>query len=59
MLVCCKCDKNMEPAKTQFSYLGHAFSTEVLRCPSCGQVFIPEELARGRMSEVEMTLEDK
>lgn len=59
MLVCCKCNKEMEPMKTQFGYLGHAFSTEALRCPSCGEVFIPEELAKGRMSEVEMMLEDK
>jgi hypothetical protein len=49
----------MLPAPTGFSYLGHAFRTDVLRCPSCGQVFIPESLAKGRMAEVETTLEDK
>jgi hypothetical protein len=59
MLVCCKCEKKLEPVRTQFSYLGQTFSTEVQRCPSCGAAFIPEELARGRMAEVEMTLEDK
>jgi predicted amidophosphoribosyltransferase len=59
MFVCCKCGKNLEPIKTQFTYLGQTFSTEVQRCPSCGQALITEELAVGRMAEVEMTLEDK
>lgn len=58
-LMCGKCGVEMAPAPTQFSYLGHVFRTEVLRCPSCGQVFIPESLARGRMAEVETILEDK
>jgi hypothetical protein len=49
----------LEPIKTRFSYLGHTFHTEIPRCPECGQAFIPEELARGRMSEVETSLEDK
>lgn len=58
-LICCICDKALEPAKTQLSYLGHEFTAEALRCPVCGRVFIPEELASGRMAEVETTLEDK
>ena len=58
-LLCGKCSVEMVPAPTQFSYLGHVFRTDVPRCPSCGQVFIPEDLARGRMAEVEMALEDK
>jgi hypothetical protein len=27
--------------------------------PKCGQVYISEELTKGRMAEVEMNLEDK
>ena len=42
-----------------FSYLGKQFEHEVDRCPECGQVYIPEELAKGRMAEVEKILEDK
>jgi len=45
--------------KAFFSYLEHSFSTEVLRCPVCGQVFIPESLARGKMAQVEVSIEDK
>jgi transposase len=43
----------------QFSYLKRSFRHKVPRCPECGQVYIPEDLARGRMREVETTLEDK
>lgn len=59
ILVCSKCGVEMAPAKTCFSYLDHSFHTEVMRCPLCGQVFIPESLAKGRMSEVEISIEDK
>jgi len=58
-LVCCKCQKELEMMKTDFTYLGHTFFTELPRCPECGQVYIPEELVRSRISEVEMQLEDK
>ena len=58
-LICNRCDVELTDVKTQFSYLGHTFHTDVPRCPECGQVFIPEELASGRMSEAEMSLEDK
>lgn len=58
-LICFKCQKELELKKTNFTYLGHSFFTEVPVCPECGQVFIPEEIVRGRISEVEMQLEDK
>ena len=57
--ICNRCNVDMKPMKVGFSYLGHSFHAETLRCPSCGQVFIPEELVKGRMVEVEMELEDK
>lgn len=58
-LVCNRCSVTLTPIRTQFSYLKHAFHTEVPRCPKCGQVFIGEALAKGRMAEVESSLEDK
>jgi tRNA(Ile2) C34 agmatinyltransferase TiaS len=58
-LICCKCNKELELKKTNFSYLGHVFFTEVPRCPQCGQVFISEELVKGRIAEVEIQMEDK
>ncbi|MDD6764205.1 MAG: hypothetical protein PUE50_01890 [Firmicutes bacterium] len=58
-LICNKCGVPLEPIKVNFSYLGKQFEHEVDRCPECGQVYIPEELAKGRMAEVEKILEDK
>ncbi len=58
-LICCKCNKKLEPKKTDFTYLGHSFFTEILRCPECGEVFIDEDLVNGRIAMVEMELEDK
>lgn len=54
-----RCNVPMEKAKTGFSYLTFTFHTELLRCPVCRQVFVPEELVKGRMSRVEAELEDK
>ncbi|SMC46160.1 DVU_1557 family redox protein [Sporomusa malonica] len=58
-MICCKCLKELKPCKTYFKYLGNSFFTDVLKCPECGQVYISETLAKGRMAEVEMQLEDK
>jgi hypothetical protein len=40
-------------------YLGSAYPVDLLKCPQCGLVMVPEELALGKMAEVEKTLEDK
>lgn len=59
VFICYKCQKELKPEKTYFTYLGNSFFADVLKCPQCGEVYIPEELAKGRMAEVEMQLEDK
>ena len=51
-LICCRCNKELVPTQTFFDYLGHNFHTDILRCPECGEVYIPESL-------VEQELEDK
>ena len=56
---CGICNKELVTKKTVFSYLGHTVAHEVLTCPKCGKVFIPEALAEGKMAEVEEQLEDK
>lgn len=58
-MICSKCGVPLEPANLYLSYLKHSFHTKIMRCPKCGMPFIPEDLADGRMSEVEKTLEDK
>ncbi len=53
----CKCELVLK--KVVLEYMGHAIANEVPACPKCGKVYISEELAEGRMSEVEQLLEDK
>ncbi|MHB8072447.1 hypothetical protein E4K67_07770 [Desulfosporosinus fructosivorans] len=56
---CVKCNVRLVALKTTFTYLKHEFYVDLPRCPSCGQVYVSEELAKGKMTEVEMSLEDK
>jgi len=56
---CAACGASLAIGKVMISYLGSAFPVDLLKCPSCGLVFIPEELAMGKMVEVEKSLEDK
>ena len=58
-MICCHCNRELVPKQTFFQYLGHNFHTDILSCPECGEVFIPESLVKGRMAEVEQELEDK
>ncbi len=59
VIICYKCQKALLPTKTYLSYLEHSFYADILRCPGCGEVYIPEELVRTRIADVEMQLEDK
>ncbi|MCL1834877.1 MAG: DNA-binding protein [Oscillospiraceae bacterium] len=59
MWKCNACNEPLVVMKTQFSYMDRSFTHEVERCPKCGKVNIPLELAEGRMAEVEEQLEDK
>jgi hypothetical protein len=58
-LLCLRCDLPMEMGKIGISYMGNSFPVDLPRCPGCGQVYVQEELALGRMAEVEKLLEDK
>lgn len=58
-LVCQKCDVPLEPGRVMVQYMDNAFPVELPRCPRCGQVFVPESLAVGKMLDVEKALEDK
>ena len=57
--LCTKCELPLEVGKVNVAYLGSMFPVDLLRCPRCGQVFIPEDLAVGKIVEVEKLLEDK
>lgn len=56
---CGQCGAGLEAAMVTVEYLGNEFTTELPRCPRCGLVMISEELALGKMAEVEQILEDK
>ncbi len=58
-MTCLKCNARLVERKTLFTYLKFNFSAPLPRCPVCGQVYISEEFAAGKLSDVETTLEDK
>ena len=58
-MICRKCNLPLESGRVTVQYMENAFPVELLRCPKCGLVFVPETLATGKMLEVEKALEDK
>ena len=58
-LTCSKCNVELQESEANFVYLEKTLQHKVLRCPECGQVYLPEELVRGRIREVEDSLEEK
>lgn len=58
-IICCTCGVALTLGKVTLSYLGSKFPVELYRCSECGLVYIPEELACGKMLQVEAALEDK
>jgi Zn-finger nucleic acid-binding protein len=49
----------LQPGVVQLTYMDNVFKVELPVCPKCSAVLISEELALGRMLEVEQLLEDK
>lgn len=56
---CACCDKKLQPGKVNVEYIGSVFNVELMVCPECGFVLVPEDLALGKMHDVEQLLEDK
>lgn len=56
---CAKCGIKLTLGKVQLTYLGSSFPVELYRCTQCSMVYIPEELANGKMKQVEASMEDK
>lgn len=56
---CARCDRVLIARQVTLSYMDSAFPVELPACPVCGMVYIPESLARGRIRDVEQSLEDK
>lgn len=58
-IICDNCNVPLALGNVTLSYLGSSFPVELYKCPQCGLVYIPEDLARGKMDQVEKALEDK
>ena len=58
-VICRRCQVEMVPKSTFLTIWGTIFHTEILCCPKCGEVYLPEALVKGRMADVERELEDK
>lgn len=56
---CGKCNAELSKGTIIVTYLGNEIRVEELKCAQCGLVLITEELALGKMFEVEQSLEDK
>jgi hypothetical protein len=56
---CVACNRKLVIGPVLVDYLGNQLSTELPQCPSCKMVLISEELALGKVAEVEKLLEDK
>lgn len=56
---CVECGGELTPGTVVITYLGSEFTAELMRCEQCGFVLISEDLATGKMLEVEKLLEDK
>ncbi len=57
--LCSKCKEKLEIGLVKVKYLSGNFEVELLKCPKCKMVLITEDLALGKMLEVEKGLEDK
>lgn len=57
--ICNKCDLPLRTGLVDLAYWGITLSYDLPKCPKCGLVFVSEEMATIRMTEVEQSLEDK
>lgn len=57
--MCDKCHHALVPQKVKVRYLEGNFEVDLLKCPTCHMVLISEDLALGKILEVEKSLEDK
>jgi predicted RNA-binding Zn-ribbon protein involved in translation (DUF1610 family) len=57
--MCAHCGCALVVRSVNVTYLGSGYPVDLLQCPQCGMVLVPEDLALGKMAEVEKILEDK
>jgi hypothetical protein len=57
--LCVRCNLPLEQGQVTVAYLGNAYPVDLFKCKKCGLVLVTEDLALGKMAEVEKALEDK
>ena len=57
--LCALCQVELQERDIKLRYLDVEFTVALPACPVCGQVYISEAIAHGRMREVEEMLESK
>lgn len=57
--ICNRCKASLKVQKVRLQYIATIFAVDLPACPKCGMILIAEELAVGKMAEVEQALEDK
>ncbi len=58
-ILCSRCGIYLTLGTVTLTYLEASFPADLYKCAKCGLVYIPEDLALGKMAQVEKTLEDK
>jgi uncharacterized OB-fold protein len=58
-MICKRCHAELKLQPVQFEYLGHTVSDNLPVCPSCGNVYVPEDVVTGKIQKLEKQLEDK
>lgn len=58
-IICAKCGIKLTTGKVVLTYLNSTFPVDLYKCAHCGLVYIPEDLATGKMDMAEKALEDK
>ena len=56
---CFKCNQSLVVSPAIVDYLGNELITDLPMCPSCAMVLISEQLAVGKVAEVEQLLDWK
>lgn len=58
-LICFRCNVPLEEGEVKVSYLGRSVTANAMRCPECGQAYIPYELVNTKIKEAEYLFEEK
>jgi len=58
-IICEKCRIDLTPGKVTLTYLNSSFPVDLYKCAKCGIVYIPEDLALGKMDMAKKALKNK